>query len=118
MSLKHISRLMSAAGSVAGARRGHINTTRTNSAPVASDLVQRDFRADRPNQIWVADTTYVPTQEGMLYLAIIKDVFSCKIVVWSTSARQGFELMVQALQKAVSERSPQRGVIHHSDHGS
>ena len=85
---------------------------------MATDLVKREFQADRPNQIWVADETYVPTQEGTLYLAVIKDVFSRRIVGWSTSERQGSELMFRALQKAISERSPQGGVIHISDHGS
>jgi len=118
VSPRRISRLMAAAGIRGGARRNRINTTRADGATVATDLVQREFRADRPNQIWVADATYVPTQEGTLYLAVIKDVFSRKIVGWSTSARQGSELMVRALQQAVSERRPQRSVIHHSDHGS
>ena len=99
-------------------RRGRLSTTRADGSTVATDLVQREFRAARPNQIWVADATYVPIQEGTLYLAVIKDVFSRRIVGWSTSARQGSDLMVRALQKAVSERNPQQGVIHHSDHGS
>ena len=118
VSLKRMSRLMSSAGLSAGTRRGRINTTRAEGSTVATDLVKREFRADRPNQIWVADATYVPTQEGTLYLAVIKDVFSRRIVGGSTRARQGSELMVRALQKAVSERSPQGGVMHHSDHGS
>ena len=118
VSPRRILRLMAAAGIRGGARRGRINTTRADGSTVASDLVKREFRADRPNQIWVADATYVPTQEGTLYLAVIKDVFSRRIVGWSTSARQSSEMMVRALQKAISERSPQQGVIHHSDRGS
>ena len=108
VSLKRISRLMSSAGLSADARRGRIHTTRADGSAVATDLVKREFRADRPNQIWVADATYVPTQEGTLYLAVIKDVFSRRIVGWSTSARQGSELMVRALQKAISERKSSR----------
>ena len=109
---------MASAGIRGGVRRGRIHTTRADGSAVASDLVKREFRADRPNQIWVADATYLPTQEGTLYLAVIKDVFSRRIVGWSTSARQSSEMMVRALQKAISERSPQPGVIHHSDRGS
>lgn len=71
-----------------------------------------------PNQLWVADATYLPTREGTLYLAIIKDVFSHRIVGWSMSARQGSELMVKALQMALAKRQGSEGVIHHSDQGS
>lgn len=118
VSPQRILRLMAAAGLRDGARCSRSSTTRADGSTVATDLVQREFRAARPNQLWVADATYVPTQEGTLYLAIIKDAFSRRIVGWSTSARQSSELMVLALQKAVAERNPQQGVIHHSDHGS
>lgn len=118
VSPRRILRLMAAAGLQGGVRRSRLSTTCADGSTVATDLVRREFRAARPNQIWVADATYVPTQEGTLYLAVIKDVFSRRIVGWSTSARQGSELMVRALQQAVSERNPQQGVIHHSDHGS
>ena len=119
VSPRRILRLMAAAGLRDGARCSRSSsTTRADGTTVATDLVQREFRAARPNQLWVADVTYVPTQEGTLYLAIIKDAFSRRIVGWSTSARQSSELMVLALQKAVAERNPPRGVIHHSDHGS
>ena len=118
VSPRRISRLMAAAGIRGGARRSRSNTTRADGSAVATDLVKREFRAERPNQIWVADATYVPTQEGTLYLAVIQDVFSRRIVGWSTSVRQSSELMVRALQKAISERNPQGSVIHHSDRGS
>ena len=84
---------------------------------LSKDLVQRQFCATRPNELWVADATYVPTVEGVLYLAIILDVFARRIVGWSMAAQQQSELMVRALQMALTRRQPSQ-VIHHSDHGS
>jgi len=81
------------------------------------DLVERHFAADRPNALWVADVTYVPTAEGWLYLAIVLDVFSRLIVGWAMQARLGSRLVLEALNMAYAQRWPQ-GVIHRSDHGS
>ena len=92
-------------------------TKRSSTAISSKDLVQRQFRAVIPNELWVADATYVPTGEGVLYLAIVLDVFARRIVGWSMAARQDSELMVCALQMALSRRQP-RQVIHHSDQGS
>ena len=77
---------------------------------MAPDRVQRRFEATKPNQLWVADITYVPTQEGFLYL----DVFSRKVVGWAMSARQTVELVQLALEMALEKRAA-RGVVFHSD---
>ena len=89
----------------------------TGKVVLAPDQVRRAFRAERPNQLWVADATHVPTAEGTVSLAAIQDVFSRRVVGWSMSAKQDAELMVRALQMAVRSRRPAQ-VIHHSDHGS
>jgi putative transposase len=83
----------------------------------APDLVDRHFVADRPNTLWVADATFVPTLEGFLYLAIVLDVFSRLVVGWAMAARLASQLVLQALEMAYAQRGP-REVIHHSDHGS
>lgn len=82
------------------------------------DLVQRDFRADRPNQLWFADITYVKTYEGWLYLAVVFDIYSRMIVGWSMAASMTAELVDDALQMGVAKRRPNPGLVHHSDHGS
>ena len=81
---------------------------------MAPDRVQRRFEATKPNQLWVADITYVPTQEGFLYLATVLDVFSRKVVGWAMSARQTVELVQLALEMALEKRAA-RGVVFHSD---
>ena len=83
---------------------------------MAPDRVQRRFEAAKPNQVWVADITYVPTQEGFLYLATVLDVFSRKVVGWAMSARQTVELVQSALEMALEQRAA-RGVVFHSDRG-
>ena len=98
-------------------RRRNGKPKRTGTVALAPDRVGRSFHAERPNQLWVADTTYIPTSAGTIYLAAIQDVFSRRIDGWSMSARQDAELMVLALQMAVRSRHPV-AVIHHSDHGS
>ena len=85
-------------------------------AAVVPDRVQRRFEAAKPNQVWVADITYVPTQEGFLYLATVLDVFSRKVVGWAMSARQTVELVQSALEMAL-ETWAARGVVFHSDRG-
>ena len=85
--------------------------------PVAPDRLQRDFTADRPNQKWVADITYIPTREGWLYLAVVMDLFSRRIVGWSMEQRMTDELVIQALGMAVVGRRLSEELIHHSDRG-
>jgi putative transposase len=84
--------------------------------PVA-DLVDRNFTADRPNQLWVADITYVPTWAGFLYLAVVLDAFSRRIVGWAMGYDLKAQLVVDALNMAIGQRRP-KDVIHHSDQGS
>lgn len=95
--------------------------TTTNSKhnlPVAPNILNRQFRRDRPNEAWVADITYIPTEEGWLYLAAIMDLFSRRIVGWAMGDRISRHLAVRALDMAVQRRRPPRGLLHHSDRGS
>jgi putative transposase len=115
---KRVARLMGAAGVVGVSRRRWIaTTTRSDAARPAPDLVQRVFRADGPNRLWVADATYIPTWAGFLFLAIVLDVFSRKVVGWAMATHLRTELMLEALDMALGQRRPE-GVIHHSDQGT
>ncbi len=114
---KRVARLMRMAGLFGVSRRKAPRTTRrTQGESIYPDLVQRCFSAKAPNQLWVADITYVPTKTGFLYLAVVLDVFSRRIVGWSMESQLRTELVLQALDMALYQRRPQ-GVIHHSDHG-
>jgi putative transposase len=101
-----------------GVSRGRfvITTKRSETEGAAPDLVDRDFTADEPNKLWVADITYVPTWAGFLFLAIVLDAFSRRIVGWAMATHLKTELVLDALEMALTQRSPD-GVIHHSDHG-
>jgi putative transposase len=116
---KRVARLMRQAGLAGCHRRRPFHTTqRDPQAEPAPDLVQRTFTATAPNALWIADITYVPTRsEGFLYLAVILDVFSRRVVGWSMADHLRTELVVAALEMAVWNRHPGEGVIHHSDHG-
>ena len=117
VSRQRVARLMRALGPQGVTRRRRRCTTRRDrEAAVAPDRVQRRFEAAKPNQVWVADITYVPTQEGFLYLATVLDVFSRKVVGWAMSARQTVELVQSALEMALETRAA-RGVVFHSDRG-
>jgi len=114
-----IARLMRAAG-IRGVsrRRGFVVTTqRDERQRPAPDLVERCFVAQGPNQLWVADMTYVPTWAGFIYLAIVLDVWSRRVVGWAIGERMTAELVLAALNMATTQRRP-RDVIHHSDQGS
>jgi len=114
---KRVARLMRAAGLVGVTRRkSTVTTLREAGTPRGLDLVQREFKADQPNALWVADITYVPTGSGWLYLAVVLDVFSRKIVGWAMAGHLRTELVLAALDMAVAQRKPQ-DVVHHSDHG-
>ena len=112
---KRIARLMREARLVgASHRRGGPTTTRRDKdARPAPDLVDRDFSATAPNQLWVADITYVPTAAGFLYLAVVLDAWSRKIVGWSMANHLRTELVLDAMEMAVGQRRP-KDVIHHS----
>jgi putative transposase len=116
---RRVARLMRAAG-LRGCMRGkRRRTTRRDprTAP-APDLLAKDFVAGRPNRIWLADITYIPTREGFLYLAFILDTHSRRIVGWSMGSHMRTELVVDALQMAVWRRKPSAGLVHHSDRGA
>src|SRR5690606_22139261 len=115
---KRVARLMRQHGIVGiTRRRSPTTTTRTPGTPKGPDLVQREFAADRPDVLWVADITYVPTGSGFLYLAVVLDVFSRRVVGWAMAGHLRTELVLAALDMAVAQRKPER-VVHHSDHGS
>jgi putative transposase len=85
---------------------------------VAPDLLERDFNPEAPDRCWSADITEIPTWEGRLYLAHVQDLFSRRIVGWAMAAHPRKELVLDALQMAIEQRRPAKGVVHHSDHGS
>ncbi len=114
---KRVARLMRAAGLKGATLRRYVVTTQTDpKAERPIDLVEREFYATAPNRLWVADITYIPTWSGFLYLAMVLDVFSRKIVGWAMDTHLRTELILQALEMAVTQRQPS-GVIHHSDRG-
>jgi putative transposase len=115
---KRVARLMKATGLSGVSRRRWVTTTvRDTNAQPAPDLVERNFSASGPNRLWVADISYIPTWTGFLYLAVVLDVFSRRIVGWAMESSLHTELVLQALNMALGQRRP-GGVIHHSDHGS
>jgi putative transposase len=117
-SRKRVARLMRAAGLRGVSRRQSVTTTRRDrSQRPAPDLVQRNFTASRADQLWVADITYVPTWSAFLYLAVVLDVWSRRVVGWAMRTHLRTELVAEALAMAVDCRRP-AGVIHHSDQGS
>ena len=115
---KRVERLMKAAGIAGVSRRKSARTTvRDARLRPASDLVDRNFHAEEPNQLWVADITYVPTWAGFLYLAVVLDAFSRRIVGWAMGHDLKAQLVLDALNMALTQRRPV-AVIHHSDQGS
>ena len=100
-------------------RRGRVRTTTPDQlAAPAPDLVSRDFTAERPDQTWVADITYLPTHEGWLFLAAVMDLYTRKIVGWSMRDDLEAPLVVDAISMAIARRTPKPGLVHHSDRGS
>jgi len=117
---KRIARLMKAADIVGCHRRkrSYSITRQDPTAEAAPDLVDRKFVSTEPNQLWVADVTYVPTVQGWLYLACVTDVFSRMVLGWSMASHRKTDLVIDAVTMAVSRRGGQvPGVIHHSDRG-
>jgi putative transposase len=117
---KRVAKLMRRLGIQGVSRRGKrpVTTTPKQPAPSVDDLVRRQFRAPAPNRLWVADITYVPTREGFLFLAAVIDAFSRRCVGWSMRADLKADLVLDALGMAITQRKPERGLIHHSDRGS
>jgi len=114
---KRVARLMRVAGLVGVSRRKAVRTTQRSGATAAADLVGRDFSAEGPDRLWVADITYVPTHAGFLYLAVVIDAWSRRVVGWSMDSHMRQELVLAALDMAITRRAPAQ-VIHHSDHGA
>jgi putative transposase len=117
---KRVARLMRKLELQGVSRRGKKprTTVPDPKAPPAPDLVERRFEADAPNRLWLADLTYVPTLEGSLFLAVVMDMYSRKIVGWSMRDDLRADLVVDALAMAVTRRRPPAGLVHHSDRGS
>jgi putative transposase len=116
---KRVERLMREVGLSGLVSRKRGNTTiRVPGVRVADDLVQRQFRPEEPDVLWIADLTYLRTWEGWLYLAAVQDAFSRRIVGWSMADHMRAQLVVDALGMGVSRRRPDPGLIHHSDQGS
>ena len=117
---KRVARLMRAAGLEGVSRRkGHRTTRRAPEARPAPDLVERNFAASSADQLWVADITYIPTWAGFLYLAVVRDAWSRRIVGWSMATHLRTELVLDALNMALWQRRPEAVIhqIHHSDQG-
>ena len=113
-----VARLMKQAGITAKMQRLFKRTTRCNAkAPAAPNLLQQDFSAEKPNQKWLADISDIKTMEGWLYLAVILDVFSRKVVGLSMGESLHTQLVMRALMQALTRRQPEAGLHHHSDRG-
>jgi putative transposase len=118
-SRKRVARLMTLAGLEGIHRRRSTRTTvRDRDAAPAPDLVNRSFSASGPDQLWVADITYVPTWAGFLYVAVVVDAFSRRVVGWCMAGHLRTELILDALEMAIDRRRPAEGLVHHSDRGT
>ena len=116
---KRIERLMREQGLRARPwRRFRKTTDSRHPHPIAPNLLERNFEASAPNQVWVTDVTYVWTHEGWLYLAVILDLYARRVVGWAVSQANDTTLALAALSMATTRRNPPRGLIHHSDRGS
>jgi len=114
-----ISKLMEAAGLACKTKRKFkVTTDSKHSLPIAPNLLQRQFAVTQPNRYWTGDITYIPTEEGWLYLAMVIDLFSRQVVGWSMSSNMKAELVNDALLMAVWKRKPAKGLIWHTDRGS
>ena len=116
---KRVARLMRENGLFARRRRRYRATTDSRHAEAISpNVLERDFTASAPNEVWVTDVTYVWTHEGWLYLAAIIDLFARRVVGWATSDTNDTKLALAALAMASAQRRPPRGLVHHSDRGA
>jgi putative transposase len=115
---KRVARLMRQSGLRARPRRRFVTTTQSrHRLPVAPNLVQREFDVAAPNQVWVADLTYLRTVTGFVYLAVVLDLFSRRVVGWKVSRDADADVVVEALRRALALRPPPAGMVHHSDRG-
>lgn len=99
-------------------RKYKATTNSKHSLPVYPNLLNQNFRTDGPGRAWVTDITYIPTREGWLYLASVMDLYSRKIIGFETGERMTKELVIKALDRAMTNQPPKEGLIHHSDRGS
>lgn len=114
-----VRRLMKALGLVVQRKRKFKVTTHSNHGlPVADNVLDRQFNPQQPNQVWGTDITYIWTREGWLYLAVVIDLYSRRVVGWCVDKRQSQSLVTRALMMAINLRRPPPGLIHHSDRGS
>lgn len=119
VSLNRVARLMRASGIRVRRKHRFVRTTMSDPRlPVHPNVLAGDFRAHLPNRIWTTDITYIPTREGWLYLAIVEDLFSRRIVGWATATSLERKLTLDALEMAIALRIPSAGLVHHSDRGS
>lgn len=117
-SRSHIIKIMQQQGLVGIQKRKYcVTTTSDHDLPIAENLLNRGFKADKANQKWVADISYIRTNEGWLYLAVVIDLFSRKVVGWSMDTKMKTDLVLSALKMAIRLRKPLPGLIHHSDRG-
>ena len=113
-----VRRIMRDIGLFSRIKRKFVVTTDSNHTfKIAENILDRNFKAARPNHKWAADITYIPTRQGWLYLAVVMDLFSRKIVGWSMSANIDSKLVQSAMNMAILHRDPDKGLIHHSDRG-
>ena len=111
--------LMKEAGvAVRHKKKFKVTTNSYHKLPLFDNLLKRQFKVERPDTVYVSDITYIWTQEGWLYLAVVIDLYSRKVVGWSMSSRMTASLVCDALNMAIWQRKPKRGLIHHSDRGS
>jgi putative transposase len=114
-----VARIMRKAGIRSRTKKKFKATTNSkHNFPVAPNLLNQNFKTNSPDQAWVGDITYVSTNEGWLYLAVLLDLFNREVVGWATSSRMTRHLPIEALQMALGRRNPEKGILHHSDRGS
>jgi putative transposase len=119
VSNQRVRRIMNENGLVSVLKAKYKATTNSNHKyPVAPNLLNKTFTADKPNQKWVGDITYISTEEGWLYLAAVEDLFHRKIVGWALDSRMTKQLTQRAIEQAVNKEKPDKGLIFHSDRGS
>ena len=113
-----IARLKASANIYSVRRKAYkISTNSTHKNSISDNLLGRNFRANKPNHAWVSDITYIPTSEGWLYLAVVKDLFTKKVVGYSTSKFINTNLVLDALNMAIRRQNPSKGLIFHPDRG-
>jgi transposase InsO family protein len=118
-SKKRVARLMRTNTLIARRKRRSVHTTESrHNEPIAANELARNFQSSAPNQVWVADITYLPTGQGWLYLAVVLDLYARRVVGWSMRATLERSLVLRALEAALKGRQPRAGLLHHSDRGS